>query len=72
MQSKFFKKIILTNLGFAMFGTPVALLFMQMLKETTLGNSIGVVFVFFAIFMVMYIGLELIIKNLSNYSNGRE
>jgi mannose/fructose/N-acetylgalactosamine-specific phosphotransferase system component IID len=71
MQSKFFKKIILTNLGFAMFGTPVALLFMQMLKETTLANAIGVVFVFFAIFMVMHIGLELIIRHIG-YSNGRE
>lgn len=66
----FVKKIVLANVGFAMFGTPIALLFLQQLKETTLGNAIGVVFVFFGVFIVMHIGLELIIRNLG-YHKGR-
>jgi hypothetical protein len=64
--NQFLKRIVLANVGFAMFGTPIAILFLQQLKETTLGNSIGVVFVFFAIFMVMHIGLELIIRHAFN------
>ncbi len=74
MQSKevkkTFKKIILANLGFAMFGTPIALLFLQSLHKTTLGNSIGVVFVFFSVFIVMHIGLDLLMRNL--FTNKRD
>ena len=65
-NKKFLKKIILTNVGFAMFGTPIALLFLQQLNETTLINAIGVVFVFFVVFMVMHVGLDIIIRNMRN------
>lgn len=68
MQSKevkkTLKKIILTNVGFAMFGTPIVLLFLQSLRQTTFGNAIGVVFVFFSIFMVMHIGLDILMRYL--------
>ena len=68
MQSKevkkTLKKVVLANLGFAMFGTPIILLFLQSLKQTTLGNSIGVVFVFFSVFMVMHIGLDMLMHHL--------
>lgn len=63
---QFVKKIVLTNVGFAMFGTPIALLFLQQLNETTLANAIGVVFVFFTVFMVMHVGLDIIIRNMRN------
>lgn len=63
---QFVKKIVLANVGFAMFGTPIVLLFLQQLNKTTLGNTIGVVFVFFAIFIVMHVGLELIIRHAFN------
>lgn len=63
---KFVKKILLTNVGFAMFGTPIALLFLEQLHETTLINAIGVVFVFFTVFMVMHVGLDIIIRNMRN------
>jgi hypothetical protein len=69
MQSdtkQFFKKLIVTNVGFAMFGTPIALLFLQQYRETTLLNAIGVVFIFFTVFIVMYVGLDIIIKNWRN------
>lgn len=65
MQSRnifFIRQILKANLGFAMFGTPFALLFIQELKATSLFNAIGVVGVAFVIFIVMYLGLDIIIR----------
>lgn len=67
---KFFKKVLIANLGFAMFGSPIVILFLQTIRDTTLLNAVGVVFVFFTIFITMHVGLDLIITSFR--SRGRK
>lgn len=57
------KRIALSNIGLALFGTPIAYLFISTLAETALINAIGVVFVFVSIFLTMTLGLDLFMKN---------
>jgi len=59
----YIKKLLLANVGLALFGTPVAYIFISSLHETTLANSVGVVFIFVSIFLTMATGLDMFIKH---------
>ena len=53
----------MANLGFAMFGTPILVLFYNAYTHTGLTDALGVVTVFFTVFMIMHLGLDIIYKH---------